>query len=197
MNQADIKEKRGQFHTRRNKCIARRCMLSYSTLKGTFTTPGQKNTVTSKRKQDVWASICDLVNATGSGQVRTIEQVKLLQQKNLKQKACRDNYESRYTETGNKPHRQEFTDQVLDIIGGHKSQALHGICSASEGESGPSTQEHCEPLNLTPETQWISLTPVEAKPGDAIMWSQQIQENYYLRNHHHPNPGKGMLKKKQ
>lgn len=71
----------------------------------------------------------------GTDQLRITEQV--LHWKNFNQKGFKDNYESRYPATGNKPHKRgEFTDQVLDIIGGKKSQALHGICRVSTKYSG-------------------------------------------------------------
>ncbi|CAB1445418.1 unnamed protein product [Pleuronectes platessa] len=51
--------------------------------------------------------------------------------------------------------RGEFTDTVLDIIGGESSQALFGILPAGTGESIDPT----EPLNLSAEL--VTLTPVE------------------------------------
>ena len=73
-----------------------------------------------------------------------MDQVRL-RWKNLKQKATKDHFEAKNPPTGNKPaKRGEFTDIVLDIIGGEASQALHGIVPADVGESiAPE-----EPLNL-------------------------------------------------
>ena len=56
----------------------------------------------------------------------------------MKQTATKDNSESQQPKTGNKPYKRgKFTDVVLDIIGGERSQALHGIQSVPQGgESG-------------------------------------------------------------
>ncbi|XP_071369839.1 uncharacterized protein [Centroberyx affinis] len=118
----------------------------YSTLFGTFSTPGQTS-VSAKTKGEIWAAITAQINATGSGQLRSVEQVKL-RWKNLKQKATKDQAEAKTPQTGNKP----FKDTVLDILGGESSHALHGILPASVGESD-------EPLNLSAD--YVLLTPVE------------------------------------
>ncbi|XP_071369838.1 uncharacterized protein [Centroberyx affinis] len=123
----------------------------YSTLFGTFSTPGQTS-VSAKTKGEIWAAITAQINATGSGQLRSVEQVKL-RWKNLKQKATKDQAEAKTPQTGNKPFKAgEFSDTVLDILGGESSHALHGILPASVGESD-------EPLNLSAD--YVLLTPVE------------------------------------
>ncbi|CAL8326253.1 unnamed protein product [Boreogadus saida] len=68
----------------------------------------------------------------------------------------KDHSEAKNPQTGNKSiKRGEFTDTVLDIIGGESSQALFGILPAGTGESIDPT----EPLNLSAEL--VPLTPVE------------------------------------
>lgn len=52
----------------------------------------------------------------------------------------------------------EFSDTVLDILGGESSHALHGILPASVGESD-------EPLNLSAD--YVLLTPVPSTPSSA------------------------------
>ncbi|KAL7392483.1 hypothetical protein ABVT39_025383, partial [Epinephelus coioides] len=52
----------------------------------------------------------------------------------------------------------EFSDAVLDILGGESSQALHGIVPACVGEPVD------EPLNLA--SDYVLLTPVEADPSE-------------------------------
>ena len=48
--------------------------------------------------------------------------------KNLRARATKDLAEAKNTQTGNKPFKKgEYTDVVLDIIGGENSKALHGI----------------------------------------------------------------------
>ncbi len=79
--------------------------LNYQTLFGTFSTPGQTN-VSAKIKAGVWAAISEQVNATGSGQLRTVEQVKLWW-KNSEQKATKDQAEAKNPQTGNKPFKGE------------------------------------------------------------------------------------------
>lgn len=83
--------------------------------------------VTNKRKKDIWVEITQNVNAMGSGQKRTLEQVKF-RWKNLRARTTKDLAEAKNTQTGNKPFKKgEYTDVVLDIIGGENSKALHGI----------------------------------------------------------------------
>ena len=96
-----------------------------------------RSSVTAEMKQEIRTDITKRVNTAGSGQLRTLEQVKL-HWKNLKQKATKDHSEAQKPKTGNKPNKWgEFTDIILDIIGGERSQALHCIQSVSQGgESG-------------------------------------------------------------
>ncbi|KAJ8403982.1 hypothetical protein AAFF_G00343320 [Aldrovandia affinis] len=56
-------------------------------------------------KNDIWIEITQNVNATGSGQMRTVEQVKL-RWKNLKAKATKDHAEAKKNQTGNKPFKR-------------------------------------------------------------------------------------------
>ncbi len=52
----------------------------------------------------------------------------MLRWKNLRAKATKDLTESKNPQTRIKPYKRgDFTDIVLDIIGGEKSEALHGI----------------------------------------------------------------------
>lgn len=47
---------------------------------------------------------------------------------NLRARTTKDLAEAKNTQTGNKPFKKgEYTDVVLDIIGGENSKALHGI----------------------------------------------------------------------
>ena len=90
--------------------------------------------VTEKEEDNIWEDITNHVNATGSGQKRTIKQVMLLW-KNLKAKATKDLTEAKKPQTGNMPYKRgEFTDMVLDIIGGEKSEALHGLKAQKQME---------------------------------------------------------------
>lgn len=74
-----------------------------------------------------------------------------------------------------------FTDVVLDIISGERSQALYGIQSVSQGgESGLCGTEtetpHSEVANELGE-QFVILTPVEAVPEDPLVSDKQQQED--------------------
>ncbi|KAJ8415127.1 hypothetical protein AAFF_G00008250 [Aldrovandia affinis] len=80
-------------------------------------------------KTDIWTEITKNVNATGSGQMGTVEQE--LKWKNLKAKPTKDNAEANKTQTGNKG---DYTDVVLDIIGGKNSHALHRIPGVVGGD---------------------------------------------------------------
>ncbi|KAJ8387028.1 hypothetical protein AAFF_G00162050 [Aldrovandia affinis] len=77
-------------------------------------------------KNDIWTEITQNVNATGSGQMRSVERVKL-RWKNLKAKATKDHAEAKKTVTGNKPFKRgDYTDVVLDLIGASSHlSALH------------------------------------------------------------------------
>lgn len=67
--------------------------LNYKSLFGTFSTPGQTN-VSTKSKAEILAAITAQINATGSGQLRSVEQEQLLW-KNLKQKTTKDQAEAK------------------------------------------------------------------------------------------------------
>ncbi|CAB1458377.1 unnamed protein product [Pleuronectes platessa] len=68
----------------------------------------------------------------GFGQKRTTEQLRF-RWKNLKARATKDHAEAKNSQTGNNPYKRgEYTDIVLDIIGGEKSEALHGIQDVAE-----------------------------------------------------------------
>ena len=65
----------------------------------------------------------------------------MLRWKNLRAKATKDLTEAKKPQTGNKPYkREEFTDMVLDLIGGEKSEALHGI-EGIEADGGATITE--------------------------------------------------------
>ncbi|KAF3856839.1 hypothetical protein F7725_017562, partial [Dissostichus mawsoni] len=96
---------------------------NYDSIVGSFNTEGG-------------ASKLDNVNATGSGHKRTVDQVRL-RWKNLKQQATKDHSQAKNPQTGNKAYKRgQYTDVVLDIIGGQQSQSLHGIPNVVlDGES--------------------------------------------------------------
>ena len=148
------KNKGSNFTTAETTALLEGVRAHYQALFGAFSGPGQSS-LSAKCKNAIWADITKQVNATGSGQRRNVEQVRL-RWKNLKQKATKDHSEAKNPQTGNKAiKRGEFTETVLDIIGGESSQALCGIQPAGTGESIDPT----EPLNLSAEM--ITLTPVE------------------------------------
>ena len=148
------KNKGSNFTTAETTAFLEGVRANYQALFGGFSGPGQSS-LSSKVKNKIWADITRQINATGSGQRRSVEQVRL-RWKNLKQKATKDHSEAKNPQTGNKSiKRGEFTDTVLDIIGGESSQALFGILPAGTGESIDPT----EPLNLSAEL--VTLTPVE------------------------------------
>lgn len=129
----------------------------YASIVGRFSST-KGGELTNKKKNDAWAEITRNVNATGSGQKRTTDQIKF-RWKNLKAKATKDHSEAKNTQTGNKPFKRgEYTDLVLDIIGGEHSQALHGIqgvagdgepTAEGEGESDPTDAEETVILDLS------------------------------------------------
>ncbi|KAJ7996461.1 hypothetical protein DPEC_G00237310 [Dallia pectoralis] len=85
----------------------------YGTIVGSFNSAKDTN----KKKNDVWISIKENVNAIGSGQRRTTDQIKL-RWKNLKARATKDHAEAKNPQTGNKPFKRgDYTDVVLNIIG--------------------------------------------------------------------------------
>ena len=148
------KNKGRYFTTAETTALLEGVRTNYQALFGAFSGPGQSS-LSAKLKNKIWADITKQVNATGSGQRRNMEQVRL-RWKNLKQKATKDHSEAKNPQTVNKAiKRGEFTETVLDIIGGESSQALFGILPAGTGESIDPT----EPLNVSAEI--ITLTPVE------------------------------------
>lgn len=68
--------------------------------------------VTANVKNNIWTDITKSVNATGSGQLRTLDQVKL-HRKNLKQKTTKDQSECQNRKTGNKQHVFQCLNDVL------------------------------------------------------------------------------------
>jgi len=116
----------------------------------------RQSSLSSKLKNKIWADITKQVNATGSGQWRNVEQVRL-RWKNLKQRATKDHSEAKKTQKGNNAiKRGEFTETVLDIIGGESSQTVFGIPPAGNGES----IDPAEPLNRLAE-----MTPLPPAEG--------------------------------
>ena len=137
----------------------------YDTIVGSFNSV--KGGDTNKKKNDVWSLITENVNAIGSGQRRTTDQIRF-RWKNLKARATKDHAEAKYPQTGNKPFKRgDYTDVVLDIIGGEKSQALHGIQGVvGDGEPGIEEESQSLPPEADPETTFIlnlsSVTEEEA-----------------------------------
>ena len=85
----------------------------------------------------------------------TTDQIKLWW-KNLKARATKDHAEAKNPQTGNKPFKRgDYTDVVLDIIGGEKSLALHGI-QGVVGDSQPWIEEE-ENLPVPPEADPESI----------------------------------------
>lgn len=105
---------------------------NYDSIVGSFNREGGATKV----KSGIWMEVTDNVNATGSGHKRTVDQVRL-RWKNLKQQATKDNSQAKNPQTGNKAYKRgQYTDVVLDIIGGQQSQSLHGIPNVVlDGES--------------------------------------------------------------
>ena len=137
----------------------------YDTIVGSFNSA--KGGDTNKKKNDVWILITENVNAIGSGQRRTTDQIRF-RWKNLKARATKDHAEAKNPQTGNKPFKRgDYTDVVLDIIGGEKSQALHGIQGVvGDGEPGIEEESQSLPPEADPEITFIlnlsSVTEEEA-----------------------------------
>ncbi|KAJ7991258.1 hypothetical protein DPEC_G00295450 [Dallia pectoralis] len=96
----------------------------------------------------------------GSGLKRTLEQVKC-RWKNLRARTTKDLAEAKNTQTGNKRFKKgEYTDVVLDIIGGENSKALHWIQGVvPDGE--PTIVEESEPVPPDADDRFIlDLSPV-------------------------------------
>ncbi|KAI5611795.1 hypothetical protein C0J50_1436 [Silurus asotus] len=119
-----------------------------------------------QRKKDICVEITQNVNAMGSGQKRTLEQVKF-RWKNLRARAAKDLAEAKYTQTGNRPFKKgEYTDVVLDIIGSENSKALHRI-QGVVGDGEPTIVEESEPVPPNAEETFIpDLSPItEIQPA--------------------------------
>ena len=101
--------------------------------------------MSSKMKKEIWSGITQHVNAMGFGQKRKTELRFRL--KNLKARATKDHAEAKNSQTGNNPYKRgEYTDIVLDIIGGEKSEALHGIQDVAE-DGEPVIYSESQPCN--------------------------------------------------
>ncbi|KAF4095434.1 hypothetical protein G5714_024512 [Onychostoma macrolepis] len=136
----------------------------YGTIVGSFNSAKDTN----KKKNDVWILITENVNAIGSGQRRTTDQIKL-RWKNLKARATKDHAEAKNPQTGNKPFKRgDYTDVVLDIIGGEKSQALHGI-QGVVGDGEPWIEEEEENLPVPPEADPESIFIGIMKRHDGVL----------------------------
>lgn len=137
------------------RCHYRSLVGSFSSAKG--------GEVSSKMKKEIWAGITQHVNAMGFGQKRTTEQLRF-RWKNLKARATKDHAEAKNSQTGNKPYKRgEYTDIVLDIIGGEMSEALHGIQGVAEDGEPVMTAEN-EPSS---ETFILNLSPVIEGEGQS------------------------------
>ncbi|GAA6083814.1 uncharacterized protein LOC107710894 [Tachysurus ichikawai] len=126
--------------------------------------------VSNKRKKDIWVEITQNVNAMGSGQKRTLEQVKF-RWKNLRARTTKDLAEAKNTQTGNKPFKKgEYTDVILDIFGGENSIALHEI-QGVVGDGEPTIVEESEPVPPNAEETFIlDLSPIiEIQPGSSLV----------------------------
>lgn len=143
--------------------------------------------VTNKKKKDIWIEITQNVNAMGSGQKRTLDQVKF-RWKNLRARATKDLAEVKNTQTGNKPFKKgEYTDVVLDIIGGENSNALLGIQgvvgdgepTVEESEPVPLNEEEAVILDLSPVTE---EQPVSSQLEPAVTGAQKISLKRPLPN---------------
>jgi len=135
----------------------------YGSIVGRFSS-SKGGELTNKKKNDIWVEITQNVNAMGSGQKRTTEQVKF-RWKNLKARATKDHAEAKNTQTGNKPFKRgDYTDVVLDIIGGEKSQALHGI-QGVVGDGEPAIVEESEPE----DTFILDLSPIIEEEGGSSL----------------------------
>ncbi|CAL8319216.1 unnamed protein product [Arctogadus glacialis] len=145
---------------------------NFATIVGGFSS-AKGGEVTKKGKDTIWEDITNRINALGSGQKRTLKQV-TLRWKNLRAKATKDLSEAKNPCTGNKPYKRgEYTDMVLDIVGGEKSEALHGIEGVERnGEATMTEAGECEPnppaeefvLDLTPAIEEDNGSPLTMEP---------------------------------
>ena len=131
--------------------------------------------VTAKMNHKIWNDITKSVNATGSGQLRTLDQVEQ-RWKNVKQKATKYHSESQNPKTGNKPFkrgshsRHHWWKKIL--------QAVYGSQSVSQGgESGLCGNETETLDSETNESNVVILTPVEAEPEDPLVIDKHQQED--------------------
>ena len=103
--------KGSNFITAETTALLEGVRANYQALFGAFSGPGQSS-LSSKLKNEIWADITKQVNATGSGQRRNVEQVRL-RWKNLKQKATKD-----HSEAKKQTNRKQ----------GHKTWGIHRNC---------------------------------------------------------------------
>ena len=97
------KNKGSNFTTAETTALLEGVRANYQALFGAFSGPGQSS-LSSKLKNKIWADITKQVNATGSGQRRNMEQVRL-RWKNLKQKATKDHSEAKKNPNRKQGHK--------------------------------------------------------------------------------------------
>ncbi|KAG2467045.1 EIF3H factor, partial [Polypterus senegalus] len=119
-----------------------------------------RNLSKQQQQKHQYSNITRNVNAIGAGEKRTTKQV-ILRWKKLKAKATKDLAGAENPTTGNKPFKRgEYTDIVLDIIGGDKSEALHGIDGVEvDGE-----------LTVTEEVDLVLLMKRKYLPSVSVKW---------------------------
>ena len=161
-------QKGPNFTSAETNSLLKSVRSNYDSIIGSFHREGGA----AKVKGEIWTEITGNVNATGSGHKRTVEQVRL-RWKNLKQKATKEHSQAKNPQTGNKPYKRgEYTDVVLDIIGGQLSQSLHGIPNIPlDGES----QGINAPV-VTHNIQDKVLTPVDPEAGPSTRPDDTLQE---------------------
>ncbi|GAA6074392.1 uncharacterized protein LOC107710894 [Tachysurus ichikawai] len=104
------------------------------------------------------------------GLARSQEQVKF-RWKNLRARTTNHLAEAKNAQTGNKTFKKsEYTDVILDIIGGENSKALHGI-QGVVGDGEPTIVEESEPVpHNAEETFILDLSPIiEIQPGSSLV----------------------------
>ncbi|KAA0721820.1 Myelin-associated glycoprotein [Triplophysa tibetana] len=121
------------------------------------------------------------VNAIGSGQRRTIDQIKW-RWKNLKARATNDHAEAKNPQTGNKPFKRgDYTDVVLDIIGDAPRDVSVSISSSGVIVEGDSVNLTCS-SESNPSVQQYSWFKGETSVGSGNIFkitsirSDQIEE---------------------
>ncbi|GAA6103007.1 uncharacterized protein LOC107710894 [Tachysurus ichikawai] len=113
---------------------------------------------------------CHYASIVGSSVAGGMEQVKF-RWKNLSARTTKDLAEAKNTQTGNKPFKKgEYTDVILDIIGGENSKALHKI-QGVVGDGEPTIVEESEPVPPNAEETFIlDLSPIiEIQPGSSLV----------------------------